>query len=109
MKLQVYFDKAFAGELERTRDGSRELYLFTYAPEYLASESPRPISVTLPLDAAPYRSDTLFPFFQNLLAEGWLLDLQAATHKIDKDDKFALIQACGLECMGAVSLRGGDE
>jgi serine/threonine-protein kinase HipA len=106
MKLEVYFDKVHAGYLERTREENRNTYIFSYILDYLNRDDARPLSVNLPLRREPYRSTELFPFFDNLLAEGWLLDVQAVAHKIDKNDKFALISVCGLECMGAVSLRG---
>lgn len=106
MKLEVYFDKVLAGFLEQTQEEGRRIYIFSYLPDYLNRDDARPLSVNLPLQFEPYRSTELFPFFDNLLAEGWLLDVQAAAHKIDRSDKFALISICGLECMGAVSLRG---
>ena len=34
-----------------------------------------PVSLTLPLTEKPYASEGLHPFFENLLPEGWLLDL----------------------------------
>jgi serine/threonine-protein kinase HipA len=106
MKLEVYFDKILAGFLERTQEKGRYTYIFSYVLDYLNRGDARPLSVNLPLRLEPYRSTEIFPFFDNLLAEGWLLDVQAVAHKIDKNDKFALISVCGLDCMGAVSLRG---
>lgn len=106
MKLKVYFGEQEAGILERHGDAGDVSYSFRYLPEYLNLPSSRPVSVNLPLQREAFQAKELFPFFDNLLAEGWLLEVQATAHKIDKQDKFALISACGLECMGAVSLRG---
>lgn len=109
MKLQVYFDNTLAGTLEKIRKDEQDQYVFRYVEDYLEKRGARPVSVNLPLTSEPFRSSVLFPFFDNLLAEGWLLDVQASTHKIDRHDKFALISVCGLECMGAVSLRGDQD
>ena len=52
----------------------------------------------------------LHPFFQNLLAEGWLRDGQAKAAKIrdDKDD-FGLLLRFGEDCIGAVGVRSSSE
>lgn len=60
-----------AGILKETDAG----YEFCYKAEYLASPSARPVSLTLPLSEAPYTSHVLFPFFDGLIPEGWLLDV----------------------------------
>ena len=109
MKLIVYYDKLRAGVLEQLKDLDSTTYKFYYLPEYLLNSNARPVSVNLPLQEAEYTSDKLFPFFDNLLAEGWLLDLQIKQYKIDTKDRFALIHQCGLECLGAVSLRGEQD
>jgi len=101
--LAVYFKDQQCGTLSEEKD---KTYLFTYSPEYLATPGARPISVNLPLQTEPYYSASLFPFFDNLISEGWLLEAQTTIHKIDRRNRFALIQKCGIECMGAVSLRG---
>ena len=44
----------------------------------------------------------------NLLVDGWLLSEQSTALKIDPRDRFSLISHSGLECIGAVSLRGDD-
>ncbi|MCW3081692.1 HipA N-terminal domain-containing protein [Segetibacter sp.] len=34
-----------------------------------------PVSLTLPLKDQPYTSNVMFPFFDGLIPEGWLLDI----------------------------------
>jgi serine/threonine-protein kinase HipA len=46
----------------------------------------------------------LHPFFDNLVAEGWLRHAQARALKINPDNRFALLLAFGRDCAGAVSL-----
>ena len=63
-----------------------------------------PIAFSLPLRPSPYESDTLFPFFDNLIPEGWLLSHLEGTFKIDKRNRFALLLASGRETVGAVKV-----
>lgn len=104
--LVVYFKNLKAGTLTKESQSS---FIFQYDTDYLSHADARQISVNLPLQTNAYRSRELFPFFDNLMAEGWLLDAQSSSLKIDRSDKFGLIAKCGLDCVGAVSLRGIDE
>jgi serine/threonine-protein kinase HipA len=77
---------------------------FTYSSEWLERADAVPISLTLPLRAEPYESHGLHPFFENLLPEGWLLELSCKKLKIAKDDAFGLLLALGGDCVGAVEI-----
>jgi serine/threonine-protein kinase HipA len=77
---------------------------FQYDAEWLANANAVPISLTLPLTAKPYVTDGLHPFFENLLPEGWLLDLTTTALKISKDDAFGLLIATCGDCIGAVEI-----
>ena len=102
--LQVFFKDTLCGHLKKTR----EHYEFRYDPKYLKRSEARQISVNLPLQSEAFISKTFFPFFDNLIAEGWLLDIQTREKNLNKEDRFELIKEFGIECMGAVSLRGED-
>ena len=78
--------------------------VFTYAPVWLARKDAVPISLTLPLRAEPYVYDGLHPYFENLLPEGWLLELSTKKLKIAKDDAFGLLLATCADCVGAVEI-----
>jgi serine/threonine-protein kinase HipA len=98
---KVYYDDLFAGEL-RQEPGGR--CAFTYDPTYLEAKHPA-IAFTLPPRAAPYVCEQgLHPFFDNLVAEGWLRNAQARALKVDPSDRFALLLAFGHDCAGAVSI-----
>jgi serine/threonine-protein kinase HipA len=98
---KVYFNALFAGEL-RQEPGGR--CVFTYDSTYLEGKLPA-IAFTLPPRAAPYiREQGLHPFFDNLVAEGWLRNAQARALKVDPSDRFALLLAFGHDCAGAVSI-----
>ena len=93
-----------AGVLEETEGGSR----FRYDARYLARRGALAISRTLPLRAEPYAGRGLLPFFENLLPEGWLLELSTAKLKISKDDAFGLLLATCADCIGAVEILADD-
>lgn len=78
--------------------------VFTYSPEWLAQPHAVPVSLTLPLRAAPYVSQELHPFFENLLPEGWLLEVTTKKLKISKNDPFGLLLATCRDCVGAVEI-----
>lgn len=77
---------------------------FTYDAHWLARADAVPVSVTLPLRSEPYITEGLHPFFENLLPEGWLLELATKKLKISKDDAFGLLLATCADCVGAVEI-----
>ncbi|MGD0185311.1 MAG: HipA domain-containing protein [Roseiarcus sp.] len=99
---KVYYnDDLFAGVL-RQEPGGR--CLFVYDQTYLDAGLPA-IAFTLPRQAEPHVCEAgLHPFFDNLVAEGWLRNAQARALKIDPNDRFALLLAFGRDCAGAVSI-----
>jgi len=97
----VYHLDRLAGIL-RQESGGR--CVFAYDPTYLESGSSA-ISYTLPLQDAPLCSEAgLHPFFDNLVAEGWLRSAQARALGVSPEDRFALLLAFGKDCAGAVSI-----
>lgn len=96
----VSLDGEREGVIEETDVGSQ----FTYDAAWLAKPDALPVSLTLPLREAPYASKGLLPFFENLLPEGWLLELSTAKLKIPKDDAFGLLLATCRDCIGAVEV-----
>lgn len=102
-RVTVRLDGQRVGEL--TEWGERDSHTrFTYDAQWLASAEAVPISLTMPLRAEPYTSRGLHPFFENLLPEGWLLELTTQKLKIPKDDAFGLLAATCADCIGAVEI-----
>jgi serine/threonine-protein kinase HipA len=98
---KVYYNDLYAGEL-RQEPGGR--CVFTYDPTYLEAKHPA-IAFTLPLQPAPHICEQgLHPFFDNLVAEGWLRNAQAKALKVDPSNRIALLLAFGKDCAGAVSV-----
>ncbi len=99
-EAHVYYCDRLAGTLTEFPAGG---YRFAYDPAYL--EHGPPISLTLPLQAAPFESHELFPFFAGLVPEGWYLRIVAPTIKVDEADTFGLLMYTCKDCIGAVSIR----
>ncbi|MBQ7172941.1 MAG: HipA N-terminal domain-containing protein [Clostridia bacterium] len=99
-KAYVYVRNVFAGILSETDSG----YLFAYDEEYLKSETASAVSLTLPLASTPYTSGTLFPFFDGLIPEGWLLNVVSRNWKIDTKDRFGLLLVACKDGIGNVSI-----
>ncbi len=79
-------------------------YRFIYDSAYVNRHDSLPISVSIPLQSDPYEFDSFPPFFDGLLPEGWLLELESTKYKINRGDKFALLLAVGENCIGAVHI-----
>ena len=78
--------------------------VFRYDPQWQRREGEAGISLTLPPREEAYRHRGLHPFFENLLPEGWLLEISVAKLKIGKDDVFGLLLATCADCVGAVEI-----
>lgn len=97
---RVYYKGVAAGMIREDEDG----FTFQYDPGYLQREDAQPISLTLPLRDEPYVSNVMFPFFDGLIPEGWLLDVAIKSWKINERDRMGLLLACCNDCIGAVSV-----
>ena len=96
---QILVRDSLAGYLSQTDDG----YSFEYTREYVLSGKPA-VSLTLPLTEKAYLSKTLFPFFDGLIPEGWLLDIAVENWKINPRDRFSLLLATCKDPIGSVSV-----
>ncbi len=101
----VYVRETFAGTLKETDFG----YSFIYDNDYLESENPTAVSLTLPIRAEEYTSKTLFAFFDGLIPEGWLLDIVSRNWKIDRKDRFGLLLVACKDPIGNVQIKGAKE
>jgi len=95
---EVYFEDRLAGVLTQTSDEFR----FLYNSRYLAGGTP--LSFNLPLREEAYVSQQLFPFFENLVSEGWLRKQQSQQQKVDESDRFGLLLLNGKDLVGAVTV-----
>lgn len=99
-KAEVLMHEKLAGWLSLDDTG----YHFQYAAEYLNSDNPVAISLTLPIKEESFSSSTLFSFFDGLIPEGWLLDIAEKNWKLNPRDRMGLLMNCCKDCIGAVSI-----
>ena len=99
-QAEIYRKGSLAGIL---REDSGE-YIYQYEPEYLTREDAQPVSLTLPLQSEPFVSPVLFPFFDGLIPEGWLLDVALRNTDISILDRMSLLLLCCKECIGSISV-----
>lgn len=99
-KAQIYYKNQLAGILTEGEDG----YEFRYLSEYLGTDGAKPVSLTLPLREEPFMNNVLFPFFDGLIPEGWLLDVALRNTDISILDRMSLLLLCCKDCIGAVSV-----
>lgn len=98
---QVLVRGRFAGLLRETDAG----YSFIYDSNYLRSEQPSSVSLTLPLREEAYESKTLFAFFDGLIPEGWLLEVVVRNWKLSEKDRFGILLVACKDPIGNVSIR----
>ena len=95
-RANIYYKNVLAGVLTEGDDG--------YEFHYLALNEAKPVSLTMPLQKEVFRSNVLFPFFDGLIPEGWLLDVALRNTDISLLDRMSLLLLCCKDCAGAVSV-----
>jgi serine/threonine-protein kinase HipA len=99
-KARIYMHNSLAGTLTEDVEG----YHFQYVPEYLKKKDAEPVSLTLPLRKEEYHNQILFPFFDGLIPEGWLLEIAENHWKLNERDRMELLLKTCYDCIGAVSV-----
>jgi len=98
---KVFYKDDFAGIITETDDGE---YLFEYDKEYINRFPNQPITFSMPVSGKVYTDNRLFPFFEGLIPEGWLLEIASKSWKLNQNDRMGLLLACCKNCIGAVSV-----
>jgi len=102
-KAALYSNGTLAGFLT---EENRKLYVFRYDDAYYIDITKPAISLTLPKTQQEYRSEYMFPFFSNMVAEGTNLAIQSRYLKIDERDILSLLGAtANTDTIGAVTLK----
>jgi serine/threonine-protein kinase HipA len=99
-KAAIKIEDQLAGWLTQDEQG----YHFEYDKAYAAQPNARPVSLTLPIQPAAFTSNVLFPFFDGLIPEGWLLHIAEKNWKLNPRDRMGLLLACCKDCIGDVSV-----
>ena len=97
---EIWVNNTLAGILT---EGDND-YIFEYDKTYLKKENIRQVSVTLPLQKESFKSEQLFPFFDGLIPEGWLLDIAHKNWKINPRDRMGLLLTTCRDCIGNISI-----
>lgn len=97
----IFVCDKFCGILREDEEG----FHFRYDREYLSSPGALPISPTMPLTEDTYEKEVMFPVFDGLIPEGWLLEIATKTWKIDPRDRMALLMTCCKDCIGDISVK----
>ncbi|UBZ07009.1 HipA N-terminal domain-containing protein [Salegentibacter mishustinae] len=100
-QAKIYYQELLAGILTETDEGE---YQFQYEIDYVDKYPDQFITFTMPVRKEPYVEKRLFPFFEGLIPEGWLLDIASKNWKINRNDRMGLLLACCKNCIGAVSV-----
>ncbi len=100
-ELAVYLNGEYAGLLTCDK---QQHFTFQYAHEWIAREDAPPLSLSLPLTETVYTDEKARPFFTNLLPESFVREAVARKLGISPRNEFALLEALGGECAGAITL-----
>ena len=87
-QAKILYKNLEAGLLTQHDDGS---FTFRYNDLWMNDVRKPSISLTLPKQQQEYHSNTLFPFFYNMLPEGSNKQWVCTQHRIDMSDDFGLL------------------
>lgn len=106
-KGDVYINDALCGHIVEDEND----FCFWYRKEWLDNPDAEPVSLTLPLREEPYKSNILFPFFDGLIPEGYLLRIATVKLGIGIKDRMGLLLKTCQDAIGCVSVKeaNGDE
>ena len=99
-RAKVYINDTLCGLLTEDHEG----YHFQYTAEYVVSGG-TPLAPTMPLQAEEYVKEFMFPVFDGLIPEGWMLDIVDRNWKVNPRDRMRLLLLCCKDCIGNISVR----
>ena len=100
--VPVWFDALHVADVEVAADGALSL---RYADRWRQTTGAFPLSVTMPLRAAPYTSEIISPWLANLLPEEEQLRSLTRSLGLDQADSLAMLERIGGDTAGALSFR----
>ena len=102
-RAQVFSNGVLSGMLTETDSGK---YIFCYVDSFFIDVKQTAISLSFPKSQREFTSETLFPFFFNMLSEGTNKAIQCQTLKIDENDAFGLLLATAhTDTIGAIIVK----
>jgi serine/threonine-protein kinase HipA len=98
--LDVYVGSSKVGQYSRTPGGATS---FRYAPDWLASESAFPISLSMPLSDRIWSGESATSYFDGLLPDDRTVREKIATREhAESAGIFDLLAVIGRDCVGAL-------
>lgn len=97
----IYVNDTYSGILTEDEEG----FHFAYDKVFLTREDAVALSPTMPLTDQQYDKEMMFPVFDGLIPEGWLLDIASSSWKINPRDRMSLLMACCRDCIGNISVK----
>lgn len=101
----VYIDELVCGYIVQNDDN---YFIFEYTDEWINDEKSKSVSLTLPKTKKRYESNILFPFFDGLIPEGYLLEVAIKKFNIHPNDRMALLLKTCANPIGNVSVKEID-
>ncbi len=106
-RLALWMNGERVGEWSIGTGGQHTLQ---YAESWLESRLGRPLSLSLPLQMAPHRSDRVRWYFENLLPDNQqILEHLANRFRLSSTEAFVLLAELGRDCVGALQIVSEDE
>lgn len=100
---EVYYNGELAGILS---EDPKNKFSFRYIDSWYHNSDKPALSLTMPKNKQEYCSDFLFPFFFNMLSEGFNRQLQSKLLRIDENDFFGLLMASAqYDTIGAITIK----
>jgi serine/threonine-protein kinase HipA len=100
-QLSVFLCNDYVGVLSCDK---QQRFSFQYDQEWISKKNVPPLSLSLPFQETPYPDEKARPFFTNLLPESAVREAVARKLGVSLRNEFALLEALGGECAGAVTL-----
>lgn len=98
--LKVYLGTTYVGNLiEKNGKTMKFVYHSVLSPI---------ISLSMPTSKLIYNNNQAYPFFENLLPEGDVLQQIAKSKGVSANNAFSLLSVIGEDCAGAISLHTGE-
>lgn len=102
-QADVLFNNEPAGLLTQLDDGS---FIYRYHDSWFENPRKPSISLTLPKSQQEYQSEHLFPFFYNMLPEGYNKQTVCFELRIDAKDHFGLLLSTArYDTIGAIQIK----
>lgn len=96
----VYKKNILAGTIWEDENGTS----FQYHETYLKKTLYGAVSKTLPLRLEVFTEQTMIPFFDGLIPEGWLLKIAVDNWKLNPKDRMSLLLTLCKDGVGDISI-----